>query len=305
MEILLKHTDNWVYPQDRPAYRGCVWIIIDQRNMSGRTRQLESGIESPLAGIFTHQSAENQLCRFGKFPVKHPADIVKFLRDRLSLALAKIEDHFTDLVHAEIPGEINNGVWIAEFVHLVDRRTNVIVPLDLIFEDFECGPNIGFGIVSFDMRLVAVELIRGGEGSLLFLVEDRLYIDELAVGLRKQDTAPGKFLDKQRQVEPVGIEAGDVAPGKESEKRSGNAPECRLTGDVSIRNPVNGVCIGRDWELRVNEPREDFFGTIWVEFEGGDLDNPIVNNVRAGGLKIKEDERACKLQFHLRSRIIR
>jgi len=132
-------------------------------------------------------------------------------------------------------------------------------------------------------------------------VKDILHIDISAVAEIDIDLRPHKLLDQQRQIETVGVESAEIAPLDELLERPCHLTECRAVLHILIGDVVNGRCLFRDRNRRIDTPSLDYLLAIWHNLDQRDFDYAVARCVHARGLQIEEYNRAFEFQIHIAS----
>ena len=114
------------------------------------------------------------------------------------------------------------------------------VPVQLGFEHFQGGQDVGFRGVGVFQRLPAVKFVGGTQGAFLQPVENVLNVYRVAILKVKIDVGAEHFFGEQGNVELVGIVSGQVTAYQVVGYFGGNFGKRRAVGHHFVGDAVNG-----------------------------------------------------------------
>jgi hypothetical protein len=135
-------------------------------------------------------------------------------------------------------------------------------------------------------------IVRHGRGQVagLVLVVDLLDVEDGAACEREVDPDAAELGREQGQVEAADVEAGQVGVGQQPRQPRGDDLEPPLLGDEIVGDPVDRRGGRGDRDAGVDQAAvADRLG-VGGELEDGDLDDPVVADVDAGGLEVEDGQ---------------
>ena len=213
--------------------------------------------------------------------------------------LAEVEDRLVLFVKNDAACIVDQTVAGGEVGEELDVvLQSALIPVELGFEDFVCGPYISKGGVGVIEVLVAVESIGGHQRALLHLVEDVLDVNEFPFAEVEIDAGTQEFFRQQRNVETGGVVACDVAAFHPLGERFGYLAENRLVLDVVVADVVDFLRFPRDGHLGVDEPAFLLDVAVGEDLHGSDLDDAVARNVKPCRLQIEKQQGIVEFEFH-------
>ena len=123
-------------------------------------------------------------------------------------------------------------------------------------------------------------------------MEDRLYVDEVAVIEVHSDASTEEFLDEHRYVKAVGVEARDITALQPSVEAACYLREGGAVSDIGIRDAMHGRGLCGDGHLGIDASGLGLALAVGADLQDRDLDDAVTSDLYARRLQVKEDDRA-------------
>lgn len=238
----------------------------------------------------------------GKIIVDDPAEESGFhggeVAEFSALVAAEIDDDFPVLPF-QFSGPVDKAgvAGTAELVEFLNIGGQGFVLIELPFEHIDGGDDIGKGAMGVDMIAAAVEHQGGGEGAGFHFMEDLLGIDDPSAFHGEGLAGAVEFLDQEGNIIVDQVVTTEIAMLQYAGDFLCEFPEGRAIFHIVIPDAMDLRGFLGDGALGMNAKGEGFAGTIGLNADDGEVDDPVHPGVDPGGFDVKDGKGTISFQF--------
>ena len=170
------------------------------------------------------------------------------------------------------------------------------VTIQLLNQYLASGPGIGrcrMGVFQLSTAVVAQSRF---EIPGLFFVKNRLHVHHAGMGQIQVLVDSKHFIHQKRQVEIGAVVARQIGLIKKLDDFGCKLFEGRHVFNILVKNPVNLGNLGRYGNTGLQALNQFLDRTIRLEFDPGELHDPILTYRQARCFQVKKDQRPLKTQ---------